>query len=226
MGKDAREIIKNMLKDELVFMAKHALNTNKEQVKDILITRILQTFSKRGLTAKYGSGGTTYENIIVELKKTSVYKWAVIVDTATTEEEFIEFIKTEFDQSTASRILTHTWEDARMLYHIEWKFAFPFPKEKRTTAILRRKIWTKRTAPGQFIAPPPPVPEKPWIENIPEEMRHVIQIMSAEGTTPFQRELIKAILLNKFNENEVVQFTIQVRNQSKRNLYEMSIKKP
>lgn len=223
---DAREVLKNMLGDELTFMALNAVSSNKAMVKEMLITRLLQTFSKRGLTIKYGSGGMTYNTMIDELKKTPVYKWAVVVDTATTEEEFIEFILEEMDPSTTSKILTHTWREAQTLYSTEWKFKFQVPREKMGQAILRRKVWTRRAVAG-YVAPlPVPVaPPRHWLEEVPADERHIIQMLSEQGSTPFQRAVIETILTNRFNENTVSQFVIEVLNPSKGNKFEISIKK-
>jgi hypothetical protein len=215
--------IKAQLEEQLKWMASHAVSSNKEQVKDILVNSLLMTFSKKGIVFVYGDGSITRAQLISTIKETNLYKWVEIVETATSMEDVITLIQDQYkkDPPFVSKTLIKTWGEVSSLFNVQWKFKFNVPKEQLCLPLKRRKAKANKK-----IIPLPVFkePEKNWLENIPEDSRHIVQMLSEEGSTPFQRTIIKTILSNRFDEGIVTGITMQfvATNGHK---YEMSIKK-
>lgn len=228
MSQDAKQILRQMVDTELSWIANMSHTTDKDMVKDEAVRWILNYLHRKKIEIKYGSGGIAATDIQAAVKKTNVYRFAAIVDTAETKEELIRLIIQEWDQdkSTQSVILTRPWDYIRTLYNIHWKFHFPYPKgsEAEESLLRRHKSKPRGTKDSRPVPPPAPV-EKVWTEYIPEEFREVVQLASnlpkdnhhifkmlEKETSPFQRTLIRTILMNPFNEKMVSEFGIKVQS--------------
>ncbi len=226
---EAKDILKQIISDELTWIASLSHSSDKESVKDAAVKWITFSFTKKQIAVKY-SGGTHSEVILAEVKKTNLYKFASVVDVAETEQEFIRLIKEEWkdDGPFKSILLTKTWDKIRHMFTIDWKLRFTISKERMETYVARTRFMNtkKRLAEeaAKALIPPPlsPVPERPWIENIPQDYRHIVQMLSEQGASTFQRQLIKTILLNKFDEEFISTFAIRLQN-AKSMWYEIRI---
>jgi hypothetical protein len=226
---EAKEVLKQMLGTELDWMALHAVSSDKSRVKDSLVKSILMSFSRKGFIPKYGAGGIQYNELLEKLKQTNLYKWVEVIDATTSREEMIALIQNQYstDQPFVSKTLTKTWGDITSMFGIHWKPQFEIPKDIKNQPLLRKRTLKPRQA---KIAPEPQPqpkaePQKHWLENVPEDSRHIVQMLSEVGSTSFQREIIKTILTNRFNEELVSHITFQVTAQNNGHRYEFSVKK-
>lgn len=221
---EPKEIVKQMLHEELGKMALPAVSSDKNMVKDAIVKSICIAFSRKQYIPKYGHGGIEFTELITKLHETNIYKWIDVVNRAKSKEEMIKEIRAAFngDQPFVSKLLTKKWAELSNLFGIQWKTNFVVSKDEKQEPLLRRRPYKKREP--VVTVPVPAVPEKPWIENVPEDTRHIVQMLSELGTTPFQRSLIKTILSNRFSEQEVaaIAFNIVATNGHK---YELSVKK-
>ncbi len=233
---NAKEILNNMLEKELNWIASLSHFSDKKEVKEKAVKWILHSFNRDRLIVKYGSGGIRYEDLITDVKKTNVYRFASVVDAAETEREFIRLILDEWadDTATQSIILTRPWRKVRNLFQINWNFRFPYPKEKDDQPVFRRNQHRTPKAKQEPIQAPS---ERPWTDYIPEEYREIVQLASnlpkdnlhivkmlAKETKTFQRTLIKTILLNPYNEEAVHEWAIRVNHEGRGQVYEMRIR--
>jgi hypothetical protein len=216
MEKNERDFLKDVARDELDFIASQSSDSGTEVVKDAAVRSILRSFTRRGIKVEYGKASALA--LAQEIRKTNVYKWAECVDGAKTKEELVELVKANFDVSNASNLLLQTWIDAMNCFGIKWRFKFPVGIEQLAHEQSIHRSHRKKarmTAPeklerfGCIIQPPQP-PKRHWLEEVPEEVRPFVQIMSEQRPTPFQLALCKAILLNRFDENRVINFKIAV----------------
>ena len=225
---EAKTVLKEMLGTELDWMARHAVSSDKNRVKDALVKSILMSFSRKGFIPKYGAGGIQYTELLEKLKQTNLYKWVEVIDATTSCEEMIALIQNQYntDQPFVSKTLTKTWGDIVSMFGVHWKPQFEIPKDIKDQPLLRKRVLKPRNQnPTPPQPPQPQPPQKHWLEHVPENARHIVQMLSEQGATSFQGILIKLILSNRFDEGIVSQIAFQFTAQNNGHRFELSVKK-
>ncbi len=236
----SRELISAIAERELNWIADQSQSSDKRMVKGYAVKWILFWFKKKKIEFEPGFDQEKQKRFIELVKKTNIYRFASIVETAETKEEFIRLILDEWkdDGSTQSIMLTRTWNKIRNMFQISWKLNFPVPKDLAEESLLRRHPKQDRKEKGEKrTAPEPLAPPQHWTELIPPEYREVVQIASnlpkennhifkmlEKETTAFQRTFIKTILQNPFNGDMVSDWAIKVQAGSQSNWYELRIR--
>jgi hypothetical protein len=210
MEKNERDFLKDVARDELDFIASQSSDSGTEAVKDAAVRSIIRSFAYRKVKVEYGKASAL--GLSAEIRKTGVYRWAECVDGARSVQGFIELVKMNFDAGNVSNMLLQTWREAMNCFGIRWRFKFPIPgvgRENEPIHRNRRRSMKFPTGIKSVLADPQP-PKRHWLEEVPEDVRPLVQIMSEQRPTPFQLSLCKTILLNRFDEGTVLKVRMAV----------------
>jgi hypothetical protein len=214
MKKNETDFLKDVASDELNFIASQSSDSSTEAVKDAAVRSIIRSFAYRKVKVEYGKASAL--GLSAEIRKTGVYRWAECVDGAKSVQELVELVKANFDAGNVSNMLLQTWMEALNRFGIRWRFKFPVPGAgHQNEPIHRSRRRVVRLPAGAFLPGVtdyrhPDPPKRHWLEEVPEDVRPLVQIMSEQRPTPFQIAICKTILLNRFDEERVIHFKIAV----------------
>ena len=199
-----RDMLEAVLEQEYNFIAGFALSSDKRAVKELITDSLVRSFRRLDFSL---TDGDMPKKLREAIERTSVYKFATVVDAATTKEDFAELLGTVFDGPVASKIRCGTWAEARHTNGVEWKFRFSYPPAQDTVGenIVRRKRKTAAapSLPESVKLARPEVRmrdgELPdWLHNVPAAQMNIIrQLAAVRDMTLMQERIIELIMRNR-----------------------------
>jgi len=178
-----RNNLQAILSQELLYIARQAVSSDKVRVEDKIASEIMKHMSRKGFTYRNGTPKAELLKYIVDCP---INLFAQIVDGSTSVDQFKMSISDLMDDSYRRK----TWKKIEHSFGIQWKFKFPFPKNLYDSKVNSR-TWKHKTKMSEPKSSPPPADP---LTLLPDDIKELLRKMS--NASEFQIKIIKGVLNN------------------------------